>query len=120
MEQKRKFQRFPVELNAACFAAGTAEIRKCRITEVSRSGVIIEVQAKEKIKIGQSLMLEIDFPGRKNPMSAFVKLKWIKVLDDTVEFNFIAGGKLTIIKPEDKSSLLDYAYECLLNKEKGE
>ncbi|MEI6126758.1 MAG: PilZ domain-containing protein [Pseudomonadota bacterium] len=119
MEQNRKFQRFPVELNATRIGAGSNELRKCKIKEVSRSGVIIAVHLKEKIKIGRSLMLEIDLPGRKKPMIALVKLKWIKGLDAPGAFNFIAGGKLTIIRPEDKNSLLDYAYTCLLNKERG-
>jgi len=119
MEQKRKFQRFPIEITAQCFGAAEHNITSCTITEISRAGVIINLCLKGTVKAGQSLMLEIVLPGATKPISALVKLKWVSGnAEEVPESHCAAGGKLTMIKPDDKKRLLEYAYACLLSRER--
>lgn len=113
MEQRRKYQRFPAELKANFFGAGSAAPKRCTISEISGSGLIIEFLPTDAVKIGSNLMLEIDCPGSQEPLHALIKVKRIKHEKDAIH----AGCQLTIIKPEDKKRLLDYAYQHILNKE---
>ena len=110
MEEKRKFRHFPVGLNARCIGGGNNEGKECRVVDISRDGMSVHLYLKEKINILPSLVLEIDFPGKAQPLNCLINLKWIKELDDESEFDFVAGGQLTMIEPEDKMILLEYAY----------
>ena len=111
MDEKRNFKRFPVGLNAKCVGGGNNEGRECKVINIGRNGMAIELYLKEKTDIASSLELEIDFPGRIKPINSQVVLKWITELKDETEFNFVAGGELKIIAPDDKECLLDYGFE---------
>ena len=110
MEEKRKYRRFPVGLNARCIGGGNNEGRECKIIDISRDGMAIHLYLKEKVNIAPSLVLEIDFPKKAQPINLLVSLKWIKGLEDETGFDFVAGGQLRMIEPEDKMILLEYAY----------
>lgn len=116
MEEKRKFRRFPLGLNARCIGGGNNEGKECKVIDISRDGMAIHLYLKEKIDIAPSLVLEIDFPERTEPINSLVKLKWIKKLEDKTEFNFVAGAQLTMIETEDKMILLEYAYGIWIGK----
>jgi hypothetical protein len=118
MEQKRKYQRFPVALSATLFGAGNAPGMRCDITEVSRAGLIIELETKELPRAGQNLMLEIQVPGTGHPVNALVKLKWIKPLSPKKNAKAAVGAQITIMKPDDKKALLDHACDQLLRAER--
>jgi hypothetical protein len=72
MKERRKYQRFPAELNAKYIADGNNRRKGCKIIEMSSSGIRIELYLKERINIGTPLLLEIDIPGRINPVNATV------------------------------------------------
>ena len=116
MEEKRKYRRFPMALNARCIGGGNNEGRECKVIDISRDGMAIHLFLKEKVSIAPSLVLEIYFPERTEPISSLINLKWIKELKDKTEFNFVAGGQLTMIEPEDKMILLEHAYGIWVEK----
>ncbi len=111
MEEKRKFQRFPLELHAMCMGDETQEDLHCKVTQISRQGLAVKLLLNEKVAIGPSLKLEIDIPIRIEPVHAVVHLKWIKESNCAEGYSYMAGGELQMIKPEDKAYLLDYGYE---------
>ena len=117
MNEKRNFKRFPIDLNAKCFGGGSIEGKECKVVNISRNGIAIELYLKEKIDIAPSLELEINFPERIKPISSQVVLKWIAKLKDETEFNFAAGGKLKVIAPDDRECLLDYGFESWRREE---
>ncbi len=122
MEEKRKYQRFPVELDGRCFGGSNNEYADCKIIDISKEGISIKLYLKERIKIDSSLVLEINFPNIKESnrcISAVIVLMWIEKLSHEKEFNFVAGGEFTMIDPLDKQRLLDYGHEKLLENKKG-
>jgi len=119
MEQRRKYQRYPVTLDATLFGAGSAPVRRCSITEISHAGLILETAQQSSLRVGQSLMVEIHVPGQENPLNALVKLKWLKPAAREQEGRGACGARITIIKPEDRKALLDYACEQLLMAERA-
>ena len=112
MENRRKFIRFPVRLNAQYSEEDADEWNKCSVIDISREGMGIIVYLKEKISLGPILKLVIDVQGKKALIFATGTTTWLKELKDNLEFNFIVGVKLITIDPKDKWILLDHAYEA--------
>ena len=92
--------------------------KKCWVSEISRVGASMHLFVNEKLKAGQSVMLQIPMPGKLSPINAVVKLTWFKRLAADNEYNFKTGGKITFIKAEDRDALLSYAYRRLIELEK--
>ena len=90
MEDQRKYKRFPSQLNARYLEENKEEWKDCRIINVSREGMGVEVYMQEAINIGSILQMEL----REDP-----------------KFNFVGGIKLITIDSEDKWELLDCVYE---------
>ena len=114
----RRFERYDLGLDAQCITAGNVTSKKCRVTEISRVGASMHLLVNEKLRIGQSVMLQIPVPGKYVPINAVIKLTWFKRLPEGTEFNFTTGGKTTFIKAEDRDALLSYAYRQLIDLEK--
>jgi hypothetical protein len=115
---QRRFERYDLGLEAQCITAGNVTSKKCRVTEISRVGASMHLLVNEKLRIGQSVMLQIPVPGKYVPINAVIKLTWFKRLPEGNEFNFTTGGKTTFIKAEDRDALLSYAYRQLIDHEK--
>jgi hypothetical protein len=115
---QRRFDRYDLGLDAHCITAGNVMSKKCRVTEISRVGASMHLFVNEKLKIGQSVMLQIPVPGKFTPINAVIKLTWFKRLVDNEEYNFSTGGKIAFIKAEDRDALLSYAYRRLIDHEK--
>ena len=111
MEDQRKYKRFPSQLNARYLEENKEEWKDCRIINVSREGMGVEVYMQEAINIGSFLQLEIVLPVRKEPIDAIGTLMWVRELKEDPKFNFVGGIKLITIDPEDKWELLDCVYE---------
>lgn len=119
MEQRRKYQRYPVALPATLFGAGSAPGRRCSIIEVSHAGLIIELDKQAPLRVNQNLMVEIHMPGKENPVNALINLKWLKPSAREQDNRIAGGARITIMKPEDRRALLDYACEQLLMAERA-
>ena len=110
MEDKRKYKRFQIDLNARYSFEGNQKTWKgCTVVNISRDGMGIVVYLRERIPIGALLQFEIMFPSQEEPIKATGVLQWIK--EQREEMNFPGGIEFTKIDPEDKWTLLDYAYD---------
>jgi len=120
MDDRRKYKRFPIELNARYLSEeNQKELRGCTVIDVSRGGMGIEVYLQEKIQIGSTLQLEIIIPIKEEQtIKATGILKWIRELEE--KMNFLGGIELITIDPEDKWTLLDYAYDNWSKRENEE
>ncbi len=115
---QRRFERYEVGLEAQCITAGNVMSKKCWVSEISRVGASMQLLVNEKLRAGQSVMLQIPVPGKLTPINAVIKLAWFKRLEADNEYNFTTGGKITFIKAEDRDALLSYAYRRLIELEK--
>jgi hypothetical protein len=117
LEDKRKFKRFSIDLNAKYLLGGKRrEWKGCSLINISREGIGIEVYLRERIRIGTTLEIEIIVPAKEKPIKAMGILMWIKKLKEKIDF--VGGIKLIKIDSEDKWTLLDYAFDNLSRKEK--
>jgi hypothetical protein len=116
---QRKFDRFDLGLEAQCIIGGNVMSIKCEVAEISRVGASMYLLINERLKPGQSVMLQIPVPGKITPVSAVVKLTWFKTVQGLGLYNFATGGKITYIKDEERDALLSYAYRRLIEQEKN-
>lgn len=112
MDDKRKFQRFPVELEATYCINGTRATKKCRITDISREGAKLEMRTREKVNAGDRLKLKILFSPDTEPVKCIVDVLWIEKLRIKNGFQFVCGGQYEVIRNRDKWQLLDIAYDA--------
>jgi len=111
VDDRRKFIRFPVQLNARYSEENKEEWHECFIVNISREGMGIIVYSRKKIPFDSVLQLEIVVPIKKDSIRITGTLIWIKGLKGNPKFNFVGGVKIITIDSEDKWTLLDYAYE---------
>jgi len=115
MKDKRKFKRFPVELDAKFFLEKNGEEWKhCKVVNVGRGGMGVEVHLQEHFPIGSILKIELAIPSKEGPIKAMGILRWIKELME--EKSFLGGVEFMEIDPEDSWVLLDYAYNKWFGK----
>ena len=114
MEERRKYPRYPISFSARCVGGHNNENVACEVIEISREGMSVKLCLQDKIDIDSSIVLEIYVPMSVKPIRTVVKLKWIREVSEASEFNYIAGGNITMTDPEDKWQLLNYAYDSWL------
>ncbi len=114
--EKRRYQRFPVELQARFNDGRTRKNNSCKIVEISLDGLVLSLDTNGTKKIGPAVFLEIECPSHPDPLNAFVQLHWLREIEDN---GISAGSQFKIIKNEDRNSLMNYAYASLLQKEIG-
>ncbi|MCX5679894.1 MAG: PilZ domain-containing protein [Candidatus Omnitrophica bacterium] len=114
MEDKRKFIRFSVSLDAKSRAAGWFRPKaKYSVKDVSREG--LKLNTKEALKEGDMLELELSVPGKRPPITAMGQVVWNHKLG---EAGYDIGLKFKTINPEDKFEILDYAYNKWIRSRK--
>lgn len=107
MEDKRKFMRFNVSLDAGSKPASWFRpMKRYSIKDVSREG--LKLSAKEAMKEGDMLELELSVPTKKAPITAVSQVVWNHKISDS---GYDIGLKFKTIKPEERFELLDYAYD---------
>ena len=115
MDERRKFPRFAIELDAK-FITADGKTSLCKLTDISREGTCIEIFSKEKIEIGTGIKLEIAAAEKESSINAAVIIMWVTALDDNTKYHYLAGGLLSEIDSEDKDYLLDQAYAIFKEK----
>jgi len=115
--EKRKFQRFSLNLETRCLGGGHDGTEYCRITEISRQGLVVESSLNKKTSIGKTLFFSIDLPGQETPVNAVAKIKWMRQEGTDSAGGFKAGCKITLINDTATKKLLEHAYSHLLNPE---
>ncbi len=115
MEEKRKFIRFSVSLDAKSRAAGWFRQRaRYSVKDVSKEG--LKMSSKGALKEGDMLELELSVPGKKAPVTAMGQVVWNHKLGGA---GYDIGLKFKTIKPEDRFDLLDIGYNKWVESQKA-
>ena len=110
VEERRRFKRFPIKLNAKyLLGENHKKWKPFMVINISREGMGMEVYLQERIPIDSILQIEIIVPEKEKPVMAIGVLKWIRELGK--KMNYLGGVDLTKIDSRDKWMLLDYAYD---------
>jgi flagellar biosynthesis protein FlhG len=105
---KRKFRRFPIDINAQ-YGFNGKKIDKCQLYNVSSEGLAIKLNLPEVAK-SSNLSVYLSLPEKQEEAKALLKLKWVEALYDPKEFNYNAGGTFTGLDSHCKNVLLEHAY----------
>ena len=111
--ENRKYLRFPLSLDAECHYTTGGKAQKCRLVDVSEQGAGFELDTHADISYGQNVLLAINLPDRKAPVSAIAKLQWSKPPRKGALRQRV-GGRLIFIAPKEKAMLLQHAYAMVL------
>lgn len=115
MDDKRKFIRFGVSLDAKSRAAGWFRPRpRYSVKDVSKGG--LKLHSKEALRNGDMLELELSVPGKRPPITAMGQVVWNHNLGSA---GYDAGLKFKTIKPEDRFDLLDIGYNSWVENQKA-
>ncbi|MFC1592292.1 PilZ domain-containing protein [Thermodesulfobacteriota bacterium] len=118
MQQKRKYHRFPIELNAKVFGCCAFLHRNCRITEISREGLLLTARIDTTCKHGPVLLLEIDVPSLSSPICVMAHMQWTQRKSSTRKARCVVGARITLINPEEQEILMQHAYSKMINRAK--
>lgn len=111
MEERRKFLRFPLQLDARYSEQNEENWKECSVVDISREGMGIIIHSIEAIREGTLLQVEIDAPMQEDSIMVAGELVWVQEIKGDPRFNYAGGVQLTSISPENKWRLMDYAYE---------
>lgn len=117
MNEKRRFQRFPLNLAASYSAEPNKELYPCSIIDISRTGTRLLLNTEEKIEVGSLLKVEISPPDGGIPIKCIVSIVWIAQMQDENKKYYLCGGTFELIKNEDKWRLLNTAYDVWKDRE---
>ena len=117
MDDRRKYIRFPVTLQARYEERSGDGWKECSVIDISREGMGISIYSREAITTGTALRMEISVPVTNEPVAMEGVLMWIRELHNDPHFNYIGGVRISSITAEDKWVLMDYAYEGWQQKE---
>jgi c-di-GMP-binding flagellar brake protein YcgR len=110
VEERRRFKRFPIKLNAKyLLGENHKKWKPFMVINISREGMGMEVYLQERIPIDSILQIEIIVPEKEKQVMAIGILRWIRELEK--KMNYLGGVDLTKIDSRDKWMLLDYAYD---------
>ena len=105
MEEKRKYMRFNVLLDALCKTGGA--LKKLTISNFSREG--IGALSEIKIPKGEAVEIELSIPGDNIPVVVSGQIAWASSQSDKSE-SFKYGIKLDSIDGSDRGRVLNYIY----------
>ena len=107
--ENRKFLRFSVSLRAECHYNAGEIAEQCRIVDICEQGLGFELDTSIGMRYGQNVLLKIAVSPGKIPVSAIVKLKWVKIPCEGFMTQRV-GSQLLFIDARDKVRLLQHAY----------
>jgi len=114
MEERRKYMRFDVLLDAILGRSGKK--KKMKVNNFSRDG--LGIVSDEKISEGEDVEIELMIPGDNIPVIVTGEIAWT-VKNGAEEPVFKSGVKVKKIKSADRSKILQYVYDkWMRSKEK--
>lgn len=116
MDERRKYLRFPVQLDARYREKLTEDWKECSVVDISREGMGLSIYSRDTIREGTPLCMQITSPVAQDSIAVEGILTWIRDCTDDPHFNYLCGVALSSITSEDKWVLLDYAYERFAGK----
>ncbi len=97
-EKSRRFSRVPINMKAQYLLEGDKDWKECTIINISREGMGITFQTREKISVSSTIHLRILMPAESAPINIKGILKWIeKRRDDSIggiEWYLISRGEI--------------------------
>jgi len=111
VQDKRKFQRFSVDMPGAYYLEASGRTRTCRIKEISREGTKLSLHTRHKINVGSRLKIEVKQGKNEAPIRCIMSVAWVAELQSGGRYRYACGGAFEVIRNEDRWRLLDSAYE---------
>jgi len=113
-EEHRKFLRFSLSLRAECHYNAGKMAEQCRIVDICQQGLGFELDSRIGMRFGQNVLLKIGLSPEKIPVSAIVKLTWVKSPSEGFMTQRV-GSRLLFMYPREKAQLLQHAYAEILH-----
>jgi hypothetical protein len=113
-EEHRKFLRFSLSLRAECHYSAGEMAEQCRIVDICQQGLGFELDTRIGMRYGQNVLLKIGLSPEKTPVSAIVKLTWVKSPAEGFMTQRV-GSRLLFMYPREKDQLLQHAYDEILH-----
>lgn len=111
--EQRKFLRFALSLRAECHYNAGEMAEQCKLVDICSQGLGFELDAPVSMRNGQNVLLKIDVSRKKIPVSAIVKLAWVKIPGDGFMTQRV-GSRLLFMDPREKTRLIEHAYAEIL------
>jgi hypothetical protein len=112
-QEARKSLRFSLSLRAECHYNAGEIAEQCRIVDICEQGLGFELDSRICMRYGQNVLLKILIPPQKIPLSAIVKLTWVKIPCEGFMTQRV-GSRLLFMDEREKEQLLQYAYAKIL------
>ena len=106
MEEKRRYMRFNVLMDAIAKTAGGA-LKKMKVNNFSREG--LGIISDNAIPDGESVEIELKIPGDNIPVVVTGEIAWSATALSSNEF-FRGGIQLKKIKSADRGRILNFIY----------
>ena len=114
VEEKRKFLRFPVSVQADCLYNVSELGVRCRIVDISSHGLGLEFERPVGMHSGQIILLAITMARQKKSISAVARLIWEQSRRDVFRPKRM-GGRLLFMDSKSKNLLLEQAHAGVLS-----
>jgi hypothetical protein len=108
--EKRKFQRFPLSCTAVCFGAGQKGGITCRMTDMSRNGIMMCFNNQLRDIPGPNLFLEIGAPSAARSIQMLVYAKWSRAERSSGSAgHVVVGAQICLVREQDRDRLFHMA-----------
>ncbi len=112
-KEKRQFLRFSLSLRAECHYNAGETAEQCRIVDMCEQGLGFELDAPVTMRYGQNVLLKIFLSEGEMPLSAIVRLTWIRIPSQGFMTQRV-GSHLLFMDGREKALLLQHAYAEIL------
>jgi hypothetical protein len=103
---KRRFERFAVNLRGNYILQDDHKTVECRIPEISSEG--LRIQSPVKIPFKSSLLLSVEVPDHEPPLTVSVTIRWQKEIYGERDFSYMAGGQIEESDTKRFETLLEH------------
>ena len=113
MDEKRKFLRFDVILDAIFKARKDGN--KAKVKNFSRDGLLATTE--KKLNKGDNIEIELLIPGDNVPIITNGEIAWSEETEKQEDKHHVVGVKLGDMKIKDRNRVLNYIYDKMLEQE---
>jgi hypothetical protein len=97
-EKSRRFSRFSTNMKAQYLLELDKDWKECTIVNISREGMGITFQTREKIVVGSPIHLRLLMPNESAPINIKGMIKWVDKSGDEsiggIEWHMINRGEI--------------------------
>ena len=110
MSEKRRHPRYSVQLTGTFYFEGNPKANACAVTDISRRGAAIEMFLTQKHTFRKNIALHIPLSDRPDFIASLGSIKWLQKGATGPGYNFHAGLEMSLMYPEERRMLLEFAY----------